>query len=70
MASGAEPVAGQILYAVPQAARVLGVSARTIWGFIAAGELRVRRLGTRVLIHRRDLEKFALHDHAAKEEGE
>lgn len=58
------PVADQLLYPVPQAARVLGLSDRLIWGFIDHGEIKTRRVGTRVLIHRRELEKFAAHDHA------
>lgn len=59
-----EPVPGQILYSVPQASRVLGLSARLIWMFVQRGEIKTRRVGTRVVIHRRELEKFALHDHA------
>lgn len=58
-----EPVAGQLLYAVPQAARVLGISARLLWTFIARGEVKTRKIGSRVVVHRRDLEKFAVHDH-------
>lgn len=58
-----EPVAGQILYSVPQAARVLGISPRMLWRFIARGELRARSIGARRLVHRRDLEKFAARNH-------
>jgi excisionase family DNA binding protein len=60
-------VPGQILYSVPQASRVLGISPRLCWAFVQRGELKTRRCGTRVLIHRRDLEKFALHDHDTKD---
>jgi len=60
------PVPGQILFSVEQAAQVLGISARLIWDFIKCGVVPVRRVGVRVLIHRRDLEKFALKDHATK----
>ncbi len=60
------PVAGQILYSIPQAARVLSLSARLLWCFTRRGEIRTRRVGARVLIHRRDLEKFALRDHATR----
>jgi len=63
-----EPVAGQILYSVGQGARVLGISPRLLWVFVQRGELRSRRIGTRVLIHRRELEKFALHDHETPKE--
>lgn len=60
---------GQLLYSVPQAARVLGISPRLCWTFINRGELRTRRCGTRVLVHRRELEKFALHDHVTNVEA-
>lgn len=57
------PVPDQLLYGVEQAARVLGLSSRLLWAFINRGELRTRRVGVRVLVHRRELEKFAAHDH-------
>jgi len=60
------PVLGQLLFSVPQGARILGVSPRLLWSFVHRGEIRTRRVGTRVLIHRRELEKFALQDHATK----
>jgi excisionase family DNA binding protein len=63
------PVADQILYSVEQSARVLGVSARLLWAFVQRGELRTRHVGTRVLVHRRELEKFALRDHETKGEA-
>jgi excisionase family DNA binding protein len=63
------PVRDQILYSVEQAARVLGLSPRLLWTFVASNELKTRRIGTRVLIHRRELEKFALHDHATQTEN-
>ena len=59
-----EPVTGQLLYSVEQAARVLGLSPRLVWSFVASNQLKTRRVGTRVLVHRRELEKFALLDHA------
>jgi len=64
-----EPVIGQLLYSVEQAARVLGLSPRLLWTFIQRGELRMRRVGTRVLVPRRELEKFSLHDHVTNGEG-
>ncbi len=60
----ADPTTGQLLYGVPAAAKVLGISPRLCWVFVQRGELRTRRIGARVLIHRRDLEKFALRDHS------
>ena len=61
------PVHGQLLYSVQQAARILGVSPRLVWQFVASNQLRTRRVGTRVLIHRQTLERFALHDHATQQ---
>jgi excisionase family DNA binding protein len=64
------PVADQILYPVPQGSSVLGISERLLWTFIQRGEIKTRRIGTRVLIHRKELEKFALRDHdTQREEG-
>ncbi|HTB93152.1 MAG TPA: helix-turn-helix domain-containing protein [Candidatus Sulfotelmatobacter sp.] len=58
-----EPVIGQLLYSIEQAARVLGISTRLLWAFVQRGQVRTRRIGARVLVHRRELEKFALRDH-------
>ena len=58
---------GQLLYSVSQAARVLGLSPRLVWSFVASNQLKTRRVGTRVLLHRRELEKFSLRDHATTE---
>ena len=67
--TGAAVVPGQILFSVPQAARVLGLSPRLCWTFVQRGELRSRRVGRRLLIHRRELERFALKDHSTKAEA-
>lgn len=64
MAADKPPVADQLLYSVEQAAAVLGISPRLVWTFINSAELKTRRIGTRVLVPRKELEKFALHDHA------
>jgi excisionase family DNA binding protein len=64
-----EPVADQILYSVPQSARVLGLSPRSLWDFVRRGEIRVRRVGTRVLISRRELERFAGRDHCTPQKA-
>lgn len=58
-----EPVQGQLLYSVPQGARVLGISPRLLWGFVGRGDVKSRRIGKRLLIHRDELEKFARRDH-------
>lgn len=49
----------QLLIGRREAAKLLGLCVRTVDTLIARGELRVRRVGRRVLIHHRDLEKFA-----------
>jgi excisionase family DNA binding protein len=59
-----EPVTGQLLFGVEQAAKILGCSPKLVRIFIDRGELRTRRLGVRVLVHRKELERFAARDHA------
>ena len=47
----------------PEAARMLGVSVRTVDRLIALKELPVRRLGRRVLIPRNGLQSLLRADH-------
>lgn len=54
----------KFLYSVPEAAESLGFSVRLVWSFIKDGTLKIRRVHRRTLIHRRELERFAAHDHA------
>ena len=49
---------------VPEAARRLGVSPRTVATLVARKELPSRRIGRRRLILVRALEEFLRHDHA------
>ena len=58
-----QPVEGQILYSVEQAAAILSVSPRLVWAFIGAGKIRTRRVSRRVLVTRTELERFAARDH-------
>ncbi len=58
-----EPVRDQLLYGVDQAAQILGISSKLVRVYIDRGELRTRKCGTRVLVHRRELERFSLRDH-------
>ena len=44
-------------------ARALGISIRTLDNLILEGELRARRIGRRVLLEKRELERFARRDH-------
>lgn len=55
----------RLLYSVCEAARVLSISPRLTWEFIARGEIKTTRVRRRRLIHRSELEKFAATDHAA-----
>ena len=48
-----------LLLSKRQASEVLGVCVRTVEGLIKLGQLRVRRVGARILIPRRELENFA-----------
>lgn len=52
-----------LLFSQKEAARILGISLRTLQNLIATRQIRVRRIGRRVLVHRKDLEAFARHDH-------
>jgi excisionase family DNA binding protein len=49
----------KLLVGKRESARVLGVSVRMIDYLIAHGELTVRRIGRRVLLHYEDLREFA-----------
>lgn len=53
----------KLLFGKKDCARILGISVRTLENLIASRQLSVRRIGRRVLVHRRDLETFARHDH-------
>ena len=52
-----------ILMSKKSAAQALGISLRTLEYLIDRGDLKARRIGRRVLIERRELERFARHDH-------
>jgi excisionase family DNA binding protein len=55
---------GEVLfYSKKNAARILGISERTLHALIVEKQLRVRRIGRRVVIHRRALQEFARRDH-------
>jgi excisionase family DNA binding protein len=53
----------KLLFSEKESAHVLSVSLRTVQNLIATKQLKVRRIGRRVLIHRKDLEAFARRDH-------
>jgi excisionase family DNA binding protein len=53
----------KLLFTQKESAAALAVSLRTVQHLIESGTLPVRRIGRRVLVHRRDLEAFARGDH-------
>lgn len=55
----------RLLFSQKEAASILGVSLRTIQNLVVAKELPIRRIGRRVLLHRKDLEAFARRDHVS-----
>jgi excisionase family DNA binding protein len=59
-------LANKLLFSQKEAALILGVSLRTIQNLIFAKQLPIRRIGRRVLVHRKDLEVFARRDHPFK----
>jgi len=53
----------KLLFSIKETAQILGLSPRTVHNLITQKQLLVRRVGRRVLVHRRDLEAFAKRDH-------
>jgi len=56
----------QLLYERGEAARILNISVRLVDYYIAEGEIAARRFGRRVLISRKELERFARRDHGGR----
>jgi len=52
-----------ILMSRKDVSRILGISIRTLDGLVLCREIRVRRIGRRVLFDRREIERFAERDH-------
>jgi len=60
----------QLLYERGEAAaRILNISVRLVDYYIAEGEIAARRFGRRVLISRKELERFARRDHGGRRVG-
>lgn len=55
MSAATSPLA----YAVPEAAKVLGVSQSFLWLSISKGNVKATRLGRRTLVSRAELERLA-----------
>lgn len=60
----------RLLVSRREAAVLLGLSVRTLDNLVLRGELRVRRIGRRVLVERRELERFARRDHRTAGESQ
>jgi len=58
----------KLLFSKKEAAQALSVSLRFLDGLIGRKELRTRRLGRRVLIEGRELDRFARTDHVFPKE--
>lgn len=58
----------QLLISKREAASMLGLSVRTLENLISIKELPARRIGSRCLIERHVLEKFARRDHQTGQE--
>jgi hypothetical protein len=54
---------GILLVSRRDAARLLGISLRSLDGLVSNGQLEVRRIGRRVMIETRILNQFARRDH-------
>jgi excisionase family DNA binding protein len=52
--------AAPLAYAVPEAAKVLGVSQSFLWLRISSGDVKATRLGRRTLVSRVELERLAV----------
>lgn len=58
-----QPQQSRILYPRKEAAYQLGISLRSLDYLIAHKKLTFQKLGGRVLIHRKELERFASMNH-------
>ena len=58
-----------ILVDKKSAAALLSISPRTLEYLISRKEIRVRRIGRRCLISRREVERFANRDHLSPSQG-
>jgi hypothetical protein len=63
MALLGEPVSERLLYPRKEAAFKLGISIRSLDYLIAGKRLRAQRVAKRVLVHAKELERFARMDH-------
>jgi predicted DNA-binding transcriptional regulator AlpA len=59
-----------LAYRVPEAARMIGVSASTMWAIIARAEIPAKKIGGSTVVLRRDLESFVEAAPAARQSSE
>jgi excisionase family DNA binding protein len=59
----------KILYSKSASAQLLDISIRTLENLITAGEIPILRIGRRVVISRRALDKFADCNHVTSRGG-
>ena len=45
-----EPIRGKLAYSIPEFCEIAGIGRTTVYGEMAAGRLRVKKVGTRSLI--------------------
>jgi hypothetical protein len=58
-----------LLFSLRDSSRMLSISVRSLQTLIATKQILVRRIGRRVLIHRKELESFARRDHVTFQKG-
>jgi excisionase family DNA binding protein len=63
---GVSPTIEKLLYDRKSAAYVLSVSLRALDYLIANKQIKVRRIGGKVLIHANELKRFAASDHCGR----
>ena len=52
------PTMRRIMWSLAEVAQLMGVSKRTIEGLINAGELRAKRVGRKLMVSQRELDRF------------
>ena len=62
----ASPTVEKLLYDRKSAAYVLSISLRSLDYLIANKQIKVRRIGGKVLIHKNELKRFAAADHCGR----
>jgi excisionase family DNA binding protein len=60
----------KVLYTKREAAQLLSISLRSLDYLITSEQLRTRRIGRRVLLHRDAIEQFARVDHMSIHDAE